>query len=45
MDHGLELISSTLGMVELEAFSIVYTAGDIGEPTLPMFTYAGDLGN
>ena len=45
MDHGLELISSILDIVELEVFSIVYTLGDIGEPTLPVFTYAGDLGN
>ena len=45
MDHGLELISPTLEILEIEVFNILQNPGNIGKWILLIQSYPGNIGN
>ena len=45
MDHGLELISPILEILEIEVFNILYNPGNIGKWIFLLFLYPGNIGN
>ena len=44
MDHGLELISPILKILEIEVFNIFYNPGNIGKLILSIFSHPGNIG-
>ena len=45
MDHGLELISPILEILEIEVSSILYNPGNIGKLNFSIFYYPGNIEN
>ena len=45
MDHGLELISPILEILEIEVSNILYNPGNIGNLSFCDFSYPGNIGN
>ena len=45
MDHGLELVSPILEILEIEVFNILYNPGNIGKRIFSKFSYPGTIGN
>ena len=45
MEHGLELISPRLEILEIEVFNIIYNPGNIGNLIFLIFSYPGNIGN
>ena len=45
MEHGLELISPRLEILEIEVFNILPNPGNIGKLIFPIFPYPGNTGN
>ena len=45
MDHGLELISPILKILEIEVSNILYNPGNIGKLIFSNVPYPGNLGN
>ena len=44
MDHGLEIISPRLEILEIEVFNIIYNPGNIGNCMFLIFSYPGNTG-
>ena len=44
MDHGLELSSPILEILEIEVFNILYNPGTIGKRILSIFSHPGNIG-
>ena len=45
MEHGLELISPRLEILEIEVFNIIYNPGNIGNWIFLIFRSPGNIGN
>ena len=45
MEHGLELITARLEILEIGVCNIIYNPGNIGKRTFSMFWYPGNIGN
>ena len=45
MDHGLELISPRLEILEIEVCNIIYNPGNIGNRVFLIAWYPGNIGN
>ena len=45
MEHGLELITARLEILEIEVFNILYKPRDIGNLSFSTSSYPGNIGN
>ena len=45
MEHGLELISPILEILEIEVLNILYKPGNIGNLSFSTSSYPGNIGN
>ena len=45
MDHGVDLISPILKILEIEVCNILYNPGNIEKLSFSIFSYPGNIGN